>query len=266
MEAHNLELQTLLDLGLTSMQARIFLALAESGPSKIAAISKLSRVDRPDVYRTLSTLQKLGLAEKIIQKPIQFRAIPMKEGLSLLLRVKAEQYKKMELDARLLMDSFKDGHNVEAQKESFELFMISDGKMIVSRIREAIELAQRRVDLVLSWKRFWHGMVFTFAESVDRARAKGVQFRFIIGKPETGRNAEELIQSCRKSSFCQIRFLRSFPKTILGIYDGNAVFVILNPRTDLPDSPALWSNNPSLIAMAQGFFDALWSKATRDLP
>ena len=57
--------QILTNLGLTPVQARVYLALVESGPLRISAISKASDVARPDVYRILSNLEKIGLVEKI---------------------------------------------------------------------------------------------------------------------------------------------------------------------------------------------------------
>jgi sugar-specific transcriptional regulator TrmB len=66
----------------------VYTALLESGPLRVSAIAKISKVARPDVYRNLSKLQKIGLVEKIIRKPVEYRAIPMKKGLSLLLETK----------------------------------------------------------------------------------------------------------------------------------------------------------------------------------
>ena len=68
--------QTLIDLGLTLLQAKVYLALVQSGTLKVGTIAQVSKVARPDVYRTLQKLQDLGLIEKIITKPILFRATP----------------------------------------------------------------------------------------------------------------------------------------------------------------------------------------------
>jgi len=37
---------------------------------------------------------------------------------------------------------------------------------------------------------------------------------------------------------------------VLGIYHKKEVFVVVDPREGLFDSPALWSNNQSLISVA----------------
>jgi DNA polymerase III alpha subunit len=55
-----------MDLGLTLLQAKIYLALSKTGKATIKTISKASNSARQDIYRIMPTLQKLGLAEKII--------------------------------------------------------------------------------------------------------------------------------------------------------------------------------------------------------
>jgi sugar-specific transcriptional regulator TrmB len=251
-----------MDLGLTLVQARVYLALVESGRSRISAIAKISKVARPDIYRTLSKLQELGLVEKIIETPLEYRAIPMNEGLSLLLETKTEQYEKLRSETRILL------HTAKMQKPGKkkhitgpQFVLIPQGKTVIERIKTAIEKAQLSIDLVLSWKRFSHGIASDFAESIEIAWAKNVKTRFIIESPLKSKTAEQLIQFCKAKPSCQIRFTRNHPRTVFGIYDKKEVFVIVFSKTGLPGSPALWSNNPSLIALADDYFEKLWFTA-----
>jgi sugar-specific transcriptional regulator TrmB len=85
----------------------VYLALVESGPLITAEISKISNIARPDVYSNLSKLQLLGLVEKLIETPVKYRAIPVNEGLSLLLRTKTEQYEKLKAETRVLLETTK---------------------------------------------------------------------------------------------------------------------------------------------------------------
>jgi len=47
----------------------------------------------------------------------------------------------------------------------------------------------------------------------------------------------------------------------MAIYDKKEVFIYVEPTADLTESPALWSNNSSLVAMADGCFETLWNTA-----
>ena len=75
------------DLGLSRIQAKIYLALLKLGiDSKAVSIFKYSGVARQDVYRVLCELQQIGIVEKIISKPVRFRAIEPKKAVALLLK------------------------------------------------------------------------------------------------------------------------------------------------------------------------------------
>jgi sugar-specific transcriptional regulator TrmB len=256
------KLQVLIDLGLTLIQARVYMALAESGRLKISAISKTSKVARPDIYRTLSKLQQLGLVEKIIETPLEYRAIPMNEGLSLLLETRTEQYKKIRSETRMLLDTAEIQKLKQKEKiETPQFVLIPKGDTVIERINTAIEKAQLSIDLVLSWKRFSHGMVGKFAESIESAWAKNVKVRFIIESPLKSKTAKQLIQFCKKKPSCEMKFIPHYPETVFGIYDKKELFIIAFSKTDLPGSPALWSNNSSLIALAEDYFEKLWVTA-----
>ena len=64
----NDQILTLTELSLSTTQAKIYLALVKTKSQTAQAISTLSSVSRPDVYRVLNQLQNLGLVEKIIAK------------------------------------------------------------------------------------------------------------------------------------------------------------------------------------------------------
>ena len=267
LESEFSELQILTDLGLTLMQAKIYLALVEAGPLKILEISKTSKVARPDVYTALSKLQQLGLAEKIVRRPIMYRAIPLKTGISFLLEEKTSQYEKVRAETQILL------HTARIKKPTSKneieipnIVLIPKGKNVIERIRAAIENAQQNIDLVLSWKRFSRGIASTFAESIESAWAKKVRVRFIIERPALTKTAEQLLRFCTGKPRCQIKFISNSPETIFGIYDGKEVFIVTFCDKDLPGSPALWSRNHSLIALADNYFESLWNVATEIPP
>ena len=258
------ELQVLIDLGLTLKQARVYRALARSGSLRVSTISKISKVARPDVYVILPKLQELGLVEEIIETPFKYKATPMNESLTLLLDRRREQYEKLRAETRLLLDTLKiESKKTTNQLKGSEFVLIPKGRHVIERIGTAIAQAQISMRFLLSWKRFSRGMVSTFAENMETAWAKNVDQRLIIENPLKSETAAELIQLCEEKPSCQIKFIRNCPNIVLGIYDRKEVFLIVNPKTDLPDSPALWSNNTSFVTLAENYFDNLWLTATK---
>lgn len=256
------EVQTLLNLGITSSQARIYLALAKFGPLKISSIAKQSKVARPDVYRTLSSLNELGLVEQIVEAPVQFQAVPIEKGLESLLRKKTQEYDNLKKDTETLITAFKLKDTAkEIQTPASRFILIPQKDLVIRTQRENIDAAQNSIDLILTWNRFNHGTGDVFAQSLRNALNRNVKFRFLIESPPLEKAVEQTLAFTKKHS-CEVRFLDKQPKTVLGIYDNNKLMVIVEPEVDLPGgSPALWTNNKSLIALVRDYFDILWLTA-----
>ncbi|PVX24325.1 MAG: hypothetical protein CW691_07915 [Candidatus Bathyarchaeum sp.] len=75
------EVKTLIKLGLTRRQAMVYLCLIRSGTSTIKTISKGTNIARQHIYKVISTLNELGLVEKVLTSPTKFKAVPIQVGL-----------------------------------------------------------------------------------------------------------------------------------------------------------------------------------------
>ena len=267
LEKKSSRIQILTDLGLTLMQSKVYLALAESGPLKVSAISKIAKVARPDVYPILTRLHHEGLVEKILEKPLMYRAVTLNKGLKILLQRRTEKYRKVRAETRLVLKNIGNeiGNNNEGLRDS-QFVLIPKGQLVIDRICAAIENAQHSIDLVISWKRFSRGIVSTFTESMEKAWKRNVKVRFIIEKPPKNITAKQLISNTQKNPNVQIRYIPNHPETIFGIYDQKQMFLIVFAKTDLPGSSALWSNNNSMITLAGHRFETLWHTAEKITP
>jgi sugar-specific transcriptional regulator TrmB len=254
--------QLLTRLGLTPLEARIYLSLCKYGRLTAKALNCLTKIAQPDIYRVATQLQKQGMIEKVIEKPVRFGAIPIEKGVAFLLERRKADQNDLKLKSELLLREFKERPSEAIEIETAHFVMIPQKEIIVNKIREAIEKSTRNIDMYLSWKRFFTGVKDTFAECSENAWAIGVRFRVVVEKPETAADIELANQFSRRSPFCNVRFLQGSPKTVFGIYDKKEVFIIVNPKSGLLDSPALWSNNQSLISAMRDYFEVLWHNAT----
>lgn len=258
--------QTLVQLGLSVLEAKTYIALSKYGKLNSRKLSELTKTSQPDTYRVLGKLQEKGLIEKIITKPAQFRAVAVDIGITLLLEKKKVEHDDLKVRTNLLLHELRKNTSPQLlETETSHFVMIPKRETVVKKIREAIEKSKESVDLYLSWKRYSRGISSTFAESCQKAWDRGVKFRIVVETPEKSGAAERTLQFCRKSPFCNIRFMPGVPKTVLGIYDKNQVFIIVNPKEGLFDSPALWSNNQSLISAIQDYFEVLWLTSMEEM-
>jgi sugar-specific transcriptional regulator TrmB len=249
------------------VQARVYLALVKHGRLKISAISEIAKVARPDVYRNIRILNQLGLVDSYLGTPAQFQAINAGKCLELLLIRKTQEHDTLKKETELLKTSLIAKEATEATQTSAGNFLLVPQKAMVIKIQnEAIEGAQQSIKTILSWQRFYHGACDLFYPSIKDALKRKVQFRFLVERP----TAEELIEKatgiCKKSEGCEVRFLDKAPETVIGIYDHKKMMILVDPMSDYPGaSPALWTDNHSLVSLALEHFETKWTTTAKRL-
>lgn len=255
------EIQTLVNLGLTLVQARVYLALVRFGPLKTTSVSKVSKVARPDVYRTLSTLYELSLVEQIIGNPLQYKATPIENGVNLLLKNKTEQYEKLKRDCQVLLSQFDEKEDLKTTQSADNLFILIPKKeTVIQEQIQAIQEAQKSIDIVASWNRYYHGKDI-FDQRIKEAAEKEVNIRYIVEDPPLKELRNHTLIGYT-GNFFEMRFVVNKPGAIFGIYDRKKAMVVVDPLFDLPGaSPSLWTNNLSLISLIQTQFENLWKIA-----
>ena len=252
------EVEVLMDLGLTSCQARVYLALCHYGTLDAKTISKYSSVPRQDCYRVTSALQELGLIEKIISRPVTFKATDVEKGTDILLRRRQKETERLKSKTSELLTTFRtENRHVQSGKPEFAL--VPGKEAIMDRISSLIAKSQNSIDVVSSWKRFSH--ILSFTSVLEKAWSRGVRCRFVIEKPPKNGGLKLILGLSAKTRFCPVRFVPFPPNTILSIYDNKEILIVLNPEKDLSESPALWSSNSSIVAAIKDYFDILWITA-----
>jgi sugar-specific transcriptional regulator TrmB len=251
---------TLKALGLTLVQSKVYIVLAKSNALTIATLSKLSKVPRTDLYRVVKKLEQKGLVERVIATPVKFHGISLKEGVNLLINLKNQENRVLLEKANSLLQTYGEKTASKIAGISISKFILIPHARVIDRIRKAIDAAQETVNLIISSSRFAQG-VFLYQENVQRSLSREVQWRFIIERPANAKLRFNTLELLPKSPLCKVRYISSAPKTITGIYDQKQVFIIEQSKAGLSESPALWSNNKSLIALATGHFEKLWDTA-----
>jgi sugar-specific transcriptional regulator TrmB len=250
------ELDVLFDLGLTLKQARVYLGLSQFGILKISEIARISNVARPDLYKTLSNLQKLGLVKKIIQTPIAYGAIPIEDGISLLLGKKREKYKMLKSRTQILLKKTKNSNNTNLQPEN--QFILYPDSIALKRIDTAIQNAEHSISFCLSWKMFALLATKNFSGILKKISKENVENRFLIENPMESVTAKQLIKHYKKKVSCQIKIASDLAKSNFLIFDKTEIFMMTNEQNNHRKIPALWSNNPSLVSLSNKYFDMMW--------
>jgi sugar-specific transcriptional regulator TrmB len=173
--------------GITFNQARIYITASQMGIASVKDISKKSNVPREEIYRLLPKLEKLGLLEKILGKPIKVKATPFEAALSLL--IKRENYMNSQRVSKLKAEKgelLKDIQKFEIKNDSegkAHFTLISQRDAVIQKIFSMIDAAEKTVDLALSRDQFIHFFT-SHMPLIKKNLSRGLNFRVVLEKCE----------------------------------------------------------------------------------
>jgi len=263
------DVQTLTRLGLTALQAKIYLALLKLEKATGRTLSQHSKVARQEAYRLLAELQEKGLVEKILGVPTEFKPIPIEDCLFILIERKKSEISEIQKKATELLQNLKEKNSKNARQEEESQFILVPRKgNYFQKIRKVFENSQTSIDAITTSRRFL-SIMFIFGQDVEKALKRGVKMRILTEKPEDENSLPENVKALKQNPLYRVRYLPTPPLAPLLIIDKKEVTIVTSARAGLNESPTLWSNNPSLIAVFRGYFETAWITAmeqTSSLP
>jgi sugar-specific transcriptional regulator TrmB len=250
-------ISTLVSFGLTTLQAKIYLTLAKMDKAPVRILSENSKVARQDIYRIITELFDLGLIEKIISTPNEFRAIPIEEALSGLINRRNLETVQLQKEAtNLLKNYFGNFPENKTEEEGAQFEVTTEKQAQLLRTRKAFEKAKNTILVVTKWS-----MLLQFAPLLLSKKSSvfshNVNVRVITQKPVVEQPLPKQIQTLIEKSFFKIKFLKTSPNSIVLLFDDKEMAMAMSPMTEIDETPFLWSTNPGFIRLAQDYFDSM---------
>lgn len=256
------QILTLTELGLTTTQARIYLALAKSNNLTAQKIAGISSVSRPDVYRVLNQLQETGLVEKLISKPERFQAISIEECVSRLLQRRIRKTEDLQSRGLKLVQSVKKTEVCRASSDSpaCEFVFIPSKGTAYARSERMLKSTQKSIYFVGLTKRM-SSWLSQYTATMEEALARNVDCRMIMPNSSKTTKPGAALKTLQKYPNFKIRTINGLPKASFSIWDLKEILIITSSN-DVPfPSGTLWSSNRSLIDLCADYFELLWQKA-----
>jgi sugar-specific transcriptional regulator TrmB len=100
-------LKALVSLGLTKVDAEIYLLLAKEGPQQGRSIVKSLELYKQQLYRSLKSLQKKGAVNATLERPARFSAVSLEKVLDFLIEAKKEQALALQESREELLSNWK---------------------------------------------------------------------------------------------------------------------------------------------------------------
>jgi sugar-specific transcriptional regulator TrmB len=258
------DVEALTSLGLTTLQAKVYLTLVESENATIKDIAKNTGIARQDLYRITSELQNCGLVEQIITKPIMYKAIPLTNGINILQnelhKKRSEAHKKV----TKLLQRYKTKEVTAKTKAEKNQFVLVPGKnALILKEKTLLTNAQKTVSLITSKQRFSQKL-YTLAKEFKKAANKSVKIRILMEKNETEKHQptpNKLPKNNKETPTFEVKYTTTPPPVVMALFDNKEVVIVASANSGLTESPALWSNNNSLVELAHSYFEIMWLTA-----
>jgi sugar-specific transcriptional regulator TrmB len=252
------EIEILIDLGLTLLQAKTYLALVSFGTATINTLAKTTGIAKHDVYRIMPKLQVSGLAEKIIAPQATYKAVPVEDTASLLLQHKINENAILQKKTAKLISHYKNNNFDTSVQEEESFFRIISEKFHLLRILDSITgEVKEKISFAHTWE-FTKGMLFKHnPDNLVRALKRGVRIRWITETHSEDKQTEEALKVLRDYPLFEIGY---FPRPIplrIAIYDLKyAIMCLSNDSENWMN--AMWSNNKMFINAISNSHEQMW--------
>ena len=252
--------QLLVNLGLTYLQAKVYLTLLNSDEATAKTISATGKIDRPDVYRIIDTLVQQGFIEKRIDRPVRFKAFPIDEVVGTLLKRKQEDVVELRNKASEILRQHKNKiSKTENRSEYFYILLPFNRAVIDKTAKQIIGRSQTSIDFVCI--DIYPGIIDL--ESLDDFFKRGGRDRILAYNKDVVL-AHKVLQSYKKGAI-EIRFVSKHSEApIVALAGDKKEVMIVSTRDNAPEKrQCLFTNSPVIVELTATYFDSLWKRAER---
>ena len=100
-------LKTLVDLGLSEVEAEVYIFLAQAGRVKGRDMAKTLKLYKQQVYRSLRKLQAKRMVNATHERPAQYSAISLERVLDQFMKARKEQAKALQASKEELLSNWR---------------------------------------------------------------------------------------------------------------------------------------------------------------
>lgn len=246
--------------GLSDMESRVLVTLANIGPVQASLIARKLGVNRMKVYRVLKRLQEKGLVDSILGRPVKFAAIPVDKALELLIEKAKKKVAEMEAKQSDIVEAWSNIRVIP--HETFgPRFRINQGrKNVYTSIVKMLQEAEKEVDLVVTVNELYRMIFAGLDDSLRECSRRNVEVRIL-----TEINERSIKAVKGYMSYTSIRHTDLSGNMRFLIVDEEEVLtsvamddsISLETKQDI----GLWTDSKDYVQAIKVFFDELWVNA-----
>jgi sugar-specific transcriptional regulator TrmB len=264
-------LKTLVSLGLTQWDAKVYILLAKRGPIKARDAAKALKISKQRLYPIIKSLQSKGIVNSTLERPARFSVVPFEKVLDSFLKAKIEQTQRIQQNKDGLLSDWQSITVAESTSSPAKFTVIEGRSYIYSKIQQMIQDTESHLSFVATVPSLARADQFgLFDAAFNHPLKSKIQFRFITELSEQNANAlKALLKKKPKAGFniegkTPDLGLKLCPRMV--IRDEEETVFFIDPRkgefASEQDDVCLWTNCKSLVHAFLAMFEDLWRNAT----
>jgi sugar-specific transcriptional regulator TrmB len=251
-------IKLLSEFGLTHYEAKVYISAVKLGATTASKIAKFAAIRREEVYRAIPKLERIGLLERIMGRPIRVKALPLKEGLNALFEIREEESSTALRQLLSKKDEFlekfnNDVRDIRLEEEQSHFVMISEKDALSRKVASSIKDARVSIDFADSFENTFR-FILSYGDKLKAAKKKDVKVQVLTEYPEdTGLIPQYLKKYVPKNSFI-VRYSENLPSRYM-LFDKKHALITTSPDQTFNEGNCLWTNDPNLVGIIQRDFD-----------
>ena len=249
--------EALKKIGLSSTEAKVYLALLESGPSLAGALAKKTKVNRSNIYDALQRLINKGFVSFVIKENRKYFEATDPEKLKILIQEKKTKILEEEKELNKILPTLKSKKKISAEKLQASIYR---GKKGLKTLLEDILKSKKEFLNIAGTGRAAKILPYFFP-NFDKRRIKSkIRYRAIYANIEEGRKRAFQVN---KQFLSKAKLL---PKNIRNIttiiiYD-DKVAIIPSSKTLMEDPVITLIHDKTTADSFRDYFEWLWKMSS----
>jgi sugar-specific transcriptional regulator TrmB len=262
-------LKSLMALGLTKAEAKVYFYLAKRGPKKASEIARALGMTRQQFYVVAGRLQGKAIVTATVDRPAKFFAVPLNKVLDLVAKAKFEEAKIIEANKGNLLSDW-ESIAIPAVEENTSKFTVIKGRNhVYSKIHQMIQESQSQISVISDVSGLFHAEQFEILDVMEsNPKKQDIQFRIVTEVPSNYLNAvKDLLKTINPEIKIKARNtdigLTLFPRMV--IRDNKEILYFVSAKPDVTEDnndDALFTNCSSLVKPLSTVFENLWQNST----
>jgi Predicted transcriptional regulators len=219
-------------------------------------LSAAAKTDRANVYRVINRLQELNLIEKLLATPTVFRALPLAEGIKMLLEKKDQEHNEIKAKTKELLSRYRKVSQDTIGEDVSQFILVPDGRLTKRKVAEMVDSNHKTHDILIYWSDF-KSQAAAVVSMWTKVLLRRIKVRIIVflGKNE---KLPRSVLCLRSYPNFEVRRASAPPKVTLSIIDGKEMFISVTPSISAGGKPGLYVNNHGVVGLVQDYFELAW--------